>query len=168
MRVRTTQCEVLLAVLRRLRSGLGLDDRNCYPALDPLDAPTFPKGGNFFLAVGFGDGAFDRDAQIGGGDQQCTEAASFLVVIYTRIKTDSANQAGRMLRDAERGALAVKHQVLQALVGEDLVDAEANTFLRQLIPVRSAERPTPLTSQKLRIAVLRLALEFHLEFDWDL
>ena len=162
------QVEVLEALLRRLRSELKLNERTCFEAMNPLDPPFLPKGGDFFITVGFDSSTFPVDFQIGGGAGQLVEQCSLTVAIFTRVKSDSADHSERILRDAERGLFAIKRKVLLALIDHDLLTLEGNPFLRQTLYATSCGRPSLLASERQPIALACLPLQFGVEYDWDL
>lgn len=166
-RVDVEQADVFEAVTLHLRRALGLNDRQCYETLDPY-SPKIPKGGDYFVTVAPGEGQYDVEHQIGGGEDQLTENSVVTVTAYTRIKLDSTDHDEKLLRDARRGVFVLKRKILKALVGSDPTIG-GNEFLRQLIYARHAHAPQILeasTDNRLRLACI--SIDFGVDFDWDL
>lgn len=161
-RVDVTQAAVLTAVVARLRTALSLNERQCFEVLNPIDPPSkLPPSGDYFLSVAPGAGEFETGEQIAGN---CTELWEIIVTGYTRMKLDDANRDTHVLHDADRGLFRIKRDILKALVGQDLQDAEGETFLRQWTYVRSAA--VPQVSRESSIAWW--SIRFGISWDWDL
>lgn len=163
-RVDTNQSSVITSVVAQLRSALSLTERQCYEtdAIDP--SPAIPPGGDYFVTVSGGPGAFDVPAQIGGGANQLTEQFQAIVTAYSSVKLDSRDSSEQQLHEANRGLYALKAKLLKAMVGADLTDSDGNTFLRQLVYALRASRPMIDREQNIG----RISVEFGIEYDWDL
>lgn len=164
-RIDVTQDDALLSILTRLRTYMGLDDRNCYEVEDANDIPRIPIGGDFWLTVAAGDGEFETGEQ---DYSSTTERSTFIVTIYTRIQTDSTDHAEQRIHDPDRGLIPLKRRVLQALVGHDPVTSEGDAFVRHLIHAIRATRPTTGNHESSGVALGQLQITFGLIFDWDL
>jgi len=166
-RVDVEQVDVFEALVLYLRRALGLNDRQCYETLDPY-SPTIPKGGDYWVTVAPGEGQYDVEHQIGGGEDQLTEESVVTVTAYTRIKLDSTDHDENLLRDARRGVFVLKHKILKALVGADIPKG-SDTFLRQLLYARHAHAPQILEGSKdNRLRLACISIDFGVDFDWDL
>lgn len=163
-RIDTTQDIILARIVARLRDQLNLPDHRCYETLEPLVDPKIPKGGDCFLTVSPGDGRFDEGMQAGGGAEQLMEQSSVTVTIYAKIALDPADRATQILHKVSRGMFPLKRDVLAALVGHDLADADGNYLLRsQLYAIQSWR---PRYNQTAKIAMTAVA--FGVDYDWDL
>jgi hypothetical protein len=164
-RVDISQADVLQAILLRLQTALALSDRQCYPVARPQDAPSIPMGGDYWLTVSPGAGNFGPEEQ---ADGNVTEDSDVTVTAYTRIKTDSVGHDTDLLLDAARGLLPIKKAILKALVGHDAVDADGNTFLRQLLYAQTATAADIVKLPNTEAAFGRLSITFGLSWDWSL
>jgi hypothetical protein len=169
-RVDVTQDVVLERILARLRSELGLNERQCYETLDALAPPAIPKGGEWFVAISPTEGQFIEGEQ---ASPNVTEEWGIIATIYTRLALDSTDHDEKLLRDATRGLLVLKKELLAALIGRDLqlesADDTGDTFVRQLIFARTCHRPMILERQGEPRAMLgMLSIDFGIHFDWDL
>ena len=162
-RVNTTPSDVLESFVLQLREQLALPESNCYEVLDPSYV-DLPPGGGTFVTVSAGEGDFDGGMQVGGGTNQVCESMHVVVTFYTQIHLDPTNASKETLRGHSQSLFALKRDVLKALCSVDLQDADEDTFLRELIPVRSASRPEYDITQQLAY----MSLTFVAEFDWDL
>lgn len=162
-RVNTTPDDVIDSIVLRLREQLGLSEFNCYDVLDP-GYVDLPSGGGWFVTVAPGEGDFDQGLQVGGGENEVSEALAVVVTFYVQIQLDQTNMSREVLRGHGRSLYKIKRQILKAMCGVDLQNAAEDTFLRQLIPVRSASRPAYDITQQLAY----MSLTFVAEFDWDL
>jgi hypothetical protein len=165
MRVDVVQCDVLDAVVWRLRTALSLTDRTAYVVARAQDVPLLPVGGDYFLTVAPGDGTFAPEEQAPGN---ITEDSEVTVSVYTRIKVDSTGHDDALLLDDARGLLAIKKLILGALCGQDLVDEDGNTFLRQWIFAKHCEAPDIVTAGRDGVACGIIRLVFGVNFDWSL
>lgn len=164
-RIDVDQSTVLERIVAQLRSALDMNERQVYETISPQFLPRIPTGGDFFIAVSPADSTFPEDEQTPGN---ITEDWGVAVTAYTRIKLDSTDRDEKMLRDANRGLLAVKKRILAALVGQDLKTERGDTFLRQMLYARSCSRPEPKELPKGDIPIGIITLEFGVSFDWDL
>lgn len=163
-RIDVSQSIVLERVIAQLRSALNLNERQVYDTISADYLPRLPIGGDFFIAVSPLDGAFSEEEQTPGN---VTEDWGVAVTAYTRIKLDSTDRDEKMLRDAGRGLFTIKRKILAALVGQDLMTEEGDTFLRQTLHAKSCSRPEAKEMpNKIPIGVI--TVEFGVNFDWDL
>jgi len=160
MRVDVTQTDVLELVVKHLREQLELNERTCWETIEPL-AVQIPRGGPFFVTVAPGEGQFEPGEQ---APRNITEEWSITVTGYTRPKVDSTDHDEKLLRDAARGLLVVKHKILKALVGEDIQNKNRDEFLRQLLYAQHSSRPQ-FDKEK---GIGWISIDFGVEFDWDL
>jgi hypothetical protein len=164
-RVDVEQVAVLTAVVTRLQTVLSLNDRNCYPVARSQDVPTIPPGGDYWLTVAPGGGTFVDEEQAAGN---VTEDSEIVVSGFTRIKTDSTSHDAYLLMDDARGLLAVKKLILGALVGQDLVDEDGNTFLRWLLHARRCDGPDLIVAGRDGVNCGVVRVSFGVQFDWSL
>lgn len=162
-RVDTTPDDVIQSIVLLLREKLGLSEFTCYDVLDP-EYVEIPNGGGWFVTVAPGEGDFEPALQVGGGQNEVSEAMAVIVTFYLQIQLDPTNVSKEVLRGHGKSLFKIKRAVLKALCGVDLQDPEENTFLRQLIPVRHSSRPAYDITQQLA----HMSLTFTAEFDWDL
>jgi hypothetical protein len=138
--------------------------------LDALAPPAIPKGGEWFIAIS------PTEVQFIEGEQappNVTEEWGIVLTIYTRIALDSTDHGEKLLRDATRGLLVLKREVLRALIGHDLQtespDDTGDTFVRQLVFARSCSRPWILEKDgEPRHMLGFFSIDFGIHFDWDL
>ena len=164
-RVDVEQSVVYSAVVARLRTALGLTDRQCYEVTDPNAAPILPTGGDCILTVSPGSGGFVDEEQVIGNTTEFTEV---IVSGYTRIRTDSTNSDKFLLLDEQRGLFAIKKKILKALVGQDLEDTEGNKFLRQVCFATRADVPQMVERNDTGNIYGCIRVTFGVMFDWDL
>lgn len=164
-RVDVQQSIVLERIIARLRSALKLNDRQVYETLSEDFLPRIPVGGEYFVAVSLADGVFPEEEQVPGN---ITEDSGVSVTAYTRIKLDSTDHAEEILRNARRGLLPIKRKILAALVGQDLMTEEGDTFLRQVLFARSCTRPQVKEMPDNRATIGVITIDFGVSFDWDL
>lgn len=158
-----TQSDAMDAVVRQLRSSLGLPESHCYETDNP-DECQIPPSGDMWVTVWCGGGNFDQALQRGGGQYQCCEMIQVVVNVYTRIALDPTGRSARQLHDAARGLFAHKRAVLKAMVGARLTTEDGNEFLRQLVyAIRSSAPESNDTEHWARVGI-----EFGVEWDWDL
>lgn len=164
-RIDVDQTTVLEALISRLKDRLQLSDSHCYETVNPLDPGPAPPGGDFFVTVSTGDGSFDEDMQIGGGEDQLREECEVTVTGYSRIKLDRTGHDKKLLHDEIRGLLkAIKGKILKALVGQDLQDDDDNYFLRDHIRARRSSQP----DHDREKGIGWISLTFVVSWDWDL
>lgn len=162
-RIDTTQDVILTRIVARLRSYLGLPEHRCYETLEPLVDPPVPKGGDYFLTVSPGDGTFDEEMQVGGGQDQLTELSSVTVTGYAKIALDPGDQATQILHKVSRGMLPIKQGILSALAAHDLLDSSGNQILRSYMHALRSWRPRYDPDSKIAM----IAVSFGTDFDWD-
>ena len=162
-RIDVTQDIVLTRVIERLRDQLELDARHCFETDDP-DAVQTPRSGDYWVTVYIGPGQFDVPNQIGGGAEQLTETIPVIVTAYSRVRLDPVDEGEKTFHSATRGLYVLKAKLLKALVGHDLTDSDGNTFLRQLLYATRAAVPIVDKAEGRG----KIAVEFGVEWDWDL
>lgn len=163
----TTQSIVLSRIVARLRAVFSsLPERLCYETLDPMTPPELPRGGGFALTVAPGDGVFDEDEQVGGGEEQLHEKSSVSVTIYVRTKLDRPGDAYYLLQETNRGLLHLKKRVLAALVGHELKDAAGKPLLTSHIYAMRSWRPQWRADEAGGIGMLAVA--FGVDWHWEL
>lgn len=155
---------ILQRIAARLRSELGLNDRQVFLTLEPTAAPTIPPGGDVCLTVALGDGRFDEANQIGGTRETLVEETSVTVTAYVRTKLDAGDHAEALLLEAARGLLVWKQRILKALDGIDLADDNDSRLLVQYLNAIQSWRPR--IDGHTQIAMIAVA--FTVDFNWDL
>jgi len=155
------QDEVIERIVARLLAYLELGTRQVFETLEPLAPPTIPKGGPYFVTVSPGEGDFIEGEQAPGN---ITEEWYVTVTAYSRIRLDSTDHDQKLLRDASRGLLILKKKLLAALVGQDITDTGGDTFLRQLLFAKRAERPRHDRDK----GIAWISVTFGVHFDWEL
>lgn len=169
-RTDTVQADILERILVRLRVKLGLNDRTCFEVLAP-DQPNMVPGGDFFVTVSPGGGQFEQGEQARSGFgtlANVTEYSDAVVTAYCRIRLDSTGHDQYLLRDARRGLLFLKKQILSVLVGQDVVLDTGDTVLRQTLYVRGVEAPKMLQDSSAGTYLGAISITFGVDFDWDL
>lgn len=127
-----SQADILTAIVEHLRGWFGLTPATCYETLY-ADAPRQNRAGDFVLTVSMADGAFDVDAQHGGGRGTVWEAMDVEVSAFTRIKVDGKNPDTAMLLDARRGLLQRKREILSAMIGANLAIDGGNVLVDSIV-----------------------------------
>lgn len=136
---------------------------NCFVSDDP--EPSEEIQDNLFCTVTVYGGAFDDAPFVGGGPYGVNEASRFLVTIWSRIETDMQERSYNAATDADRGLLVLKKQVLKALAGQQLYDAQGNPILLEAIrPIQSLNPPGRSASGDFS----SLGIVFEAQFSWDL
>jgi len=134
-RIDITQDLVLEAIVGRLRSELGLNERTCWETAFPQDV-ILPESGDFFVVVSPDSGDFTQgEQQIGNVSEQW----DIRVAVYSRVQLDSADRESEAFRAADRGLFQSLAKVLKTLVGHDL-EYNEDHFLRQLLFAKSLGR----------------------------
>ena len=165
-RANETQITVFNSILRQLRTELGLNERQCFPVSEYQAVPKQFPGGDFFVTVAMPGGPFmNPEEQV---PANLTEDAETIVSAYSRVRLDSTASDQYMLFEDARGLLQIKAKILLALVGQDLMDDEGNTFLRQTAYAKQTEGPmlSDQSTKNLPLGVVRVS--FGVPFDWDL
>lgn len=158
----TDESDILVAVLKKLRSDFGLKESTCFESVSPL-APELPTSGDFFLTVYLGDGSFDPELFEGGGEDQLTEEVYIAVTIWNRIHTDKANSSAALLRNVRRGLLPLKRKLLKSLAGFD-PQVNGESVLRELVRPVTSKQPDYDKEKGLGYQVISFAFKW----DWDL
>ncbi len=166
-RIDVTQATVLERIVERLRSELDLPEQRCYETLDADSPLVVPPGGEFFITVSPGEGQFVPGEQAVGN---VTEEWRVNVAVFARIHLDQSGRDLEVLLRAGRGMLAIKRDVLAALVGHDLVDDDGNTFLRNLLYIMSVAAPRVMERgrESGALTLYQMTIEVGVEFDWEL
>lgn len=170
-RIDVTAIDAVEAIVKLLKDTLALNDSNCYPVARPQDVPKLPAGGDYWLTVAPGGGTFEPEEQVPATETlpgNVTEESEVTVTAYSRLKTDRTNSDHDLLLEDARGLLSIKRKVLGALVGQDVTDADGNTFLRQLLFAKTATAPDLANLAGVEAAFGRIAITFGLVYDWDL
>ena len=160
-KVDVTQGDLSTAIVARLQTALGLNDRNCFETIAP-DQPNMVPGGDFFVTVSPGGGQFEQGEQ---SAPNVTEYTDVVVTAYTRIRTDSTGHDQQLLQDLKRGLLTLKRMLLKALVGQWLNPAYN---LRQSVYARGSEAPKVLQDAHAGTLLGAISVTFGVDFDWDL
>jgi hypothetical protein len=165
-RVDVDQTTVMAALIARLKDRLQLAESHCYETINPPHAPPVaPPGGDFFVTVLVGDGAFDEGMQDAGGEEQLKEECEVTVTGYSRIRLDRVGHDTLLLHDDLRGLLkAIKFKILKALVGVDLQNEDDEYFLRDMIRVRRASQADHDKDK----GIGWISIVFVVSWDWDL
>lgn len=164
-RVDITQDVVLERIATRLRSELDLTESQCYETMEPEEPPAVPTGGGYFLTVAPQESQFVEEQQ---HPVQCMEQWAVAVTIYSRVHLDQTGRNQNALRDAARGLLAIKKDVLAALVGHDLATSDGDVFLRQLLYARSCTAPRAMDKADGALTLAVMTITFGVDYDWDL
>ncbi len=160
----TTQALVLQRLVALLRTELSLHSRYCYLTDNPLDLPDLPVGGNYAVSVAAGDGQFDVDGQVGGGEDQLYEQGSAVITWYVRMDLDTPDHAEQLLVSANRGLVTIKRAILKAVCGKMLADLAGSDLLRQHLYAIHAYR----ANYRRDAGIAWMAIEVGLDFCWDL
>lgn len=161
----TTQDEVLDRVVARLIDRIGgrLNPANCYQTVEPY--PDHPDLAHvLFCQVSPGPGEFDQGALAGGGANTPFELAQTWVTVYNRVRLDPTNRAESILKEAARGLLILKRQVLEALTGHHLTNANGVPILINYMVPRQATQPALNPEDK----VAYVSIAFQTDFEWNL
>ena len=165
-RVDTDQATILLAVVALLIAAVEttptLSPETCFLSLTP--EPPSVLSSDVFVTVATTDGVFDDGLLDGGGLNQTTENAGFVVTVFQRQFLDQSSHAVTILTDAARGMLGVKLSILKALSAHDL-SLGSDQLLRNLIAPTKATAPYLWNKDENIVA---MPLYFATEFDWKL
>jgi hypothetical protein len=160
----TDQADVLTAIQLRLKTALGLADSTCFLSLRPVPPVSPAAAGNEFVTICPMDSQFNEGVFEGAGEAALEENAGVIVTVFTRIRLDRNEHATQALTNATRGLLKKwKKDILEALAGHELLDADGESVLvNQLMP-RSCQAPD--TGEE---GLIGLSIYFDTDFDWSL
>lgn len=162
---KTTQSEVLLAVLERLQTVVdGLNQVNCFLALDPVP-PEFPAQSRF-ATVSPTDGSFDDGMLDGGGELQTLEQTGVSITLFYRTASDMLKSDVNLLTQEAEGLLEQKRQILKAFTNHDLEVNGRKLLAEPMRPIHAANPMKESDLRKNRIGFLQLT--FSTQFLWDL
>ena len=122
--------------------------------------PIIPPGGDYFVTVAVSHSTFAESEQVAGN---ITEEATVTVTGYSRIKLDPVSDTN-LLQDASRGLFFIKKKILKALVGQDLLDPNGCTFLRELVLARSSGQPNYDPDK----GIGWVSIDFAISWDWKI
>jgi hypothetical protein len=163
-RIDVTQTVVLDSLLTRLRSQLGLNERQCYPTLDPQENVA-PPGGDYWLTVAPGSSQYPPGEQT---TDHLNDVWTVIVTIHSRMRMDPAGHAQEQLLNAVRGLWVIKGKVLKALIGQDLQDPTGNEFLRERLYIVRGTPGEAREDDRKGWCQAFMHLEFGVPFDWNL
>lgn len=166
-RTDTTLDEILTQVVARLRDQISdANDSTCYLSMDPNDLRA-PNSGEFIYVVTpatsgrFDDGAFD-----GGGQSMTTVNWPIVVTVHSLAMLDETGRDASFITHATLGIVAKGTNILKALAGHDLQDAEdvpSEILDQPIFPSDAAlDRSQPEKGKGL------MQFGFMVVFDWDL
>ena len=166
-RVRTTEQNVLRAIRDRLRDKVeAYNDQNCVLLEQPI--PEEIPGGQEFCTVSPGGGSYPPEMFTGGTIKVMTEDSQVIVTPLVRHMRDRTRRAEQALLSDEDGLTVRKHQILEALLGEDWepVDVLGDYILKEQLAPRSAQAPGDIQVGKCKM--VGMSLTFFAPFDWDI
>lgn len=160
--VATDQITVLEAVIDRLRKHVtALNASTCFLSLS--DDPPPGVVHNLFVMVSPTNGKFDEGAFAGGAENTVFEDTGVAVTLCSKILLDREGKDEILLTERTRGLLALKRQVLLALLTKGpLQDADGNDLLRNLMAPLSCSEPVYDVDKRLG----RITLIFSADFEW--
>jgi hypothetical protein len=163
-RIPTTQSTVLERVVARIIEAVPpLNATTCFLSLDP--EPDQRLSQNLFCTVSPMGGEFDQGALAGGGFHTPFENSGVIVSVWSAMALDRPEHAAKVLNDATRGLLRIKRKLLRALTGHDLLDADGNGILIDLMAPLQAQHPRAGSSHE---KLTGFSLTFSTNFEWDL
>ena len=162
--VATDQITVLEAVIARLIKHVpGLNASTCFLSLS--DDPPPGVVHNLFVMVSPTNGRFDDGAFAGGAEHTVFENTGVAVTLCSKVLLDRAGQDAVLLTERVRGLLAIKRQVLLALLTNGpLQDPDGSDLLINLMAPLDSREPVYDTETRLG----RIALVFSADFHWDM
>lgn len=159
--------DVLDSAVAKLRTGLSLNERTCFWALENFIPTQTPSG--VWLVLTPDGGTFDKDKFEGGGREQLTTDTAVVVNINSMIKLDSSGHDDRALFDTSRGMLEWLHDILDEMTGADLETGDPevglDTFMRELLQPEGFSKPERNNNN---LNVCSMSVAFRLQFDWAL
>lgn len=164
-RISTTQDVVLERVAARLRATIEkLNATTCVISDETQPSEMFSH--NLIVLVSPMGGTFDGGVVDGAGLEGCLESSGVIVTVWTAMNLDAPERAESRYLEANRGLMAWKKSILQALCNHDLTDTSGNQILvSRMRPVRS-QHQLETTTAKGRLA--GFSLLFTTEFLWNL
>ena len=174
-RIDATPDQLLDAILVRLRTSLGLNERTCFIMLDRGNIAPPPAPDEWFLTVRFDGGNFDTTLLRGGGEHQITVETGVIITIHSTKRLDSGGHddqilmhrkldgGGGLVEEQSRGLLVLATRVIRALIDFDPTAGTPDTFaVRELMAPRGFSAPRRLDGET------RAAMDviFDLSFDW--
>lgn len=139
----TDQLTVVERIVERIVDACPMFRRDqVYIVAEENEPPPEPSQGNIVCTVSPTDGRFDPGMIDGGGIHQVFEETGVAIAIWRRNWSDRDGHAKVMLTGGGEALLEAKKQILNALAGHDLLDAEGEPIL--------ADYMAPLTSSAPR------------------
>lgn len=172
-RVDVSEADALRAVMRKLRTELQLNERQCRFTVYE-DTPQIPTGVSeygFFVTVSPGESSFDDGLVTGHPIEQCTEDATVIVTGITRVHLDETDSDEQLLFTSGRGLWNIKRRLINALSGADLQLENGDTFLRALVRPLGVSRPQIGViggEDEGSLPIAWISVTFAISYDWDL
>ena len=166
-RVATNQSIVLQAVVDRLIGEIPeFSNSTCFLTTVPPDEPPANIRDNLFATVSPTNGRFREDVHEGAGIFGTFEEAGVMVTVFSSIRLDRIGHDSNLMMDTARGLFAIKHKIIKALSGHDLLDTAGNQILTNYMAPLTSDRPQ--SSRDAKTAAGDLSLVFSTDFEWDL
>jgi hypothetical protein len=160
--VDSSQADILDAVERFYSRVLKLPAASLFPSQQPMAPPAGLPGGNFWLTVTVGDGSFPLEEQF---PEQLREEVEITVTGFSRVELDEKGRDHKLLKDAERGLLAIKRKIL-SIIGQQLKKPDGTPIGADRIYARRATRPEAVSNERDNLGTV--SVSFALAFDWEL
>lgn len=159
--VPTTQAEVMLAIVKRIRETIPQfrTETTCF--LSDTVAPRGEVTPTLFCTVSPAGGDYGQDV-IGGGPWGIEERLTVAVGVWQRMKLDRQVHSDFQFTDSTRGLFVLKHRVLTCLAGQQLYRDDDHPLLEQVLSPRHAAHP-PMRDDEFA----SFAIHFDATFRWD-
>lgn len=164
----TDQVTVLNAVVALLQASVVMLSGNntCFLSMhtDPIES----QRQNLYASVApmsgqYDEGIFAGAARISGQSSGVLEQTGVIVTVFSQMRLDRPDADSKMLTDETRGLLALKRQILSALSGRQLQDADGNNILTTVMRPINASHPGRAAEETGAFSVA-----FSTDFVWDL
>lgn len=163
-RIKSKQETVLTKIVDRLISQIAeFNSATCFLSVDA--DPDVQTDHNLWATVTIMDGTFGDGEFEGGAENAIIEYGGFSVNMFSRVALDQADHHTQLLTHETLGLLPLKHLVLKALTGHDLIINDGGD-------VNLANRIQPLNSPRPEYDTEKgrgvLTIHFGTDIDWDL
>jgi hypothetical protein len=155
-----TPDDALHYVIEAFKAAFTLDDRHCWPTVDPMmPLAAIPPGGEVWITVSFGDIEFGFDE----ADPDALLAQTVATVTaYTRFALDDMGHDDGLLLDATRGAYPLLRQLVAAIHGQELLTDAGQPWCASLPRCVFAAKPD--YNQEHMIGWV--SARFQISWDW--